>query len=198
MSAYRQVPHVSNEKGVVLVLALLITSILFAMAIALSYNMASYLRIFASTKEKTQTYYTAVAGTEQLRDYLWNFNCIPPDWCAGTGIPMLSTVAATSSYQNRTLEVTGSATPQFAATNYTIFFKDNDDGDATYASDNDQIVMASIVSDNPATGTTTTVEAMLIFSGGDDYAQGGKGAGKGNRALGQTGPGVTTQRQAVN
>lgn len=191
MSVYRQIPHVSNEKGIVLVLALLITSILFAMAITLSYNMASYLRIFTATKEKTQTYYTAVAGAEQLRDILWNTNCIPPTWC-GT---MLSTVAATSSYQDRTFEVTGSATPQFGGANYTIYFKDNEDGDGTYASDNDQIVLASIVSQNPTTASTTTVEAMLIFSGGGGYAQQGGGAAKTGH-VSEQGAAETTQRQA--
>lgn len=190
MSPYRQFPHVSNEKGVALVVALLITSILFAMAITLSYNIASYLKIFASTKEKTQTYYTTVAGAEQLRDHLWNTNCIPPNWCDN----MLSTVAATASYQDRTFEVTGSAVPQFGGANYQIYFKDNEDSDNTYASDNDQIVLASIVSQSPTTGSTTTVEAMLIFSGGGGYAQQGGGAAKTSH-VSEQGSQVTTQRQ---
>lgn len=191
MSVYRQIPHVSNEKGIALVLALLITSILFLMTLTLASTMASYLKIFAATKEKNQTYYTTVAGAERLRDELWNDNCIPPTWCGN----MLAAAAATSSYQNRNVEVTGSATPQFNGLNYTIYFKDNEDGDATYASDNDQIVLASIESKNPTTGSTTTVEAMMIFSGGGGYAQQGGGAAKTSH-VSEQGSQVTTQRQA--
>jgi len=194
MSPYRQGPHVSNEKGVALVIALLITSILFAMAITLSYNMASYLKIFASTKEKTQTYYTTVAGAEQLRDHLWNTNCIPPIWCDNMLVAATVVAPLDDDYQNRTLVVTGLPTPQFGGANYQIYFKDNEDSDNTYASDNDQIVLASIVSQSPTTGSTTTVEAMLIFSGGSGYAQQGGGAAKTSH-VSEEGSQVTTQRQ---
>jgi hypothetical protein len=184
MWAYRRV---SDEKGVVLVVALLIMAILLLMTVTLSYNISSFLSIYKTTKEKTQTYYTTVAGIEQLRDQLWNTNCAPPDWCGN----LLAATATDGAYQNRTGLV---ADPQIGGYSRTIYFKDNEDGDGTYASDSDQIVLVSIESQNPGTTTKTTVEAMFIFAGGDDYMQQGKSASKANHATGQ-GAGKAAQRQ---
>ena len=182
-----------DEKGIVLVMALLMTAILFIMAFTLAYNLSSYLKVTAALKEKTQTYYTTYAGLETMRDDLWNDTCIPPNWCDRLGF---AADKAVDSYQDLTTAIAGMAEPTFGGSTYKIYIRDNEDGDADYTSDNDQIILASIESWNPATQTKTTIESMLIFAQTTGYAQGGKDVSKGNLA---NGPGATTTdiRQTV-
>jgi len=191
MSGCKPVP---NEKGFVLVLALLITAILFLMAVTLSYNMASYLRIFASTKGKTQTYYTDIAATEQLRDYLWNSEPNYPEGC-DPGNRWCGLLRTNSNIYS---DITGSVTsaPLFGGAAYGIYFKDNEDGDDTFASDSDQLVLASVVAEDPNTHEKTAIEAMLIYKTPGYSAQAGMGASKGNSAKG-TGPGTTAVSQTI-
>lgn len=168
MSGYKQ--H-SNEKGFVLVLALLITAILFLMVVALSYNTASYLRIFASTKEKTQTYYADIAGTEEFRNFAWNEppgyrdGCFPANqWCGL--INNLATEPLSTLYLNRTNEVTGYGDDEgvpFGDAVYKIYFKDNEDAYSNPTLDEDGLVLLSVVAENPNTQDKTVSEAMLIF-----------------------------------
>ena len=54
----------NGERGVVLVAALLISTVLFLMAFVLARNLSTYLKMTAAVREKTQTYYTTVAGLE--------------------------------------------------------------------------------------------------------------------------------------
>lgn len=194
MSDCKPIP---DEKGFVLVLALLITTILLLMVVTLSYKADSYMRIFASTKAKTQTYYTSIAGSEQLRNYLW-INAGFPEGCdpGNTWCGLLSTDPTNSRYFDRTAQITGGSSPLFGGEHYTIYFRDNEDGDGTPALDSDQLVLASVVSQNSTTGESTAIEAMLIYQAPAYSGQAGMGASKGNRA-GGLGPGTANKRQSI-
>jgi len=188
----------ANEHGVVLVIALLVTAIIFVMAFALAYNISSYIKITSAAKQKTQTYYATVAGVEQMREHFRSNNCVPPTWCGRLG---LATDPTASFYQDITAALTGAAdsAPFFGTgSTYNTYLKDNEDGDSTFTSDNDQIVLASVKSDNPSMGAVTTVEAMLIFNADEvsNYMQQGKSASKRSTVRG-SGPGTTNQRQTI-
>lgn len=170
-----------NEKGVVLVMALLMTAVLFIMAFSLAYNLSSYLKATSAIREKTQTYYTTYAGLEAMRDDLWQRDCIPPIWCGRLGVPGDIT---NTTYLDKTADIAGMAEPAFGGATYRIYLRDNEDGDSDYTSDNDQIILASIESWNPATQTKSTIEAMLILAETDSYMQQGKGVAKGSFARG--------------
>jgi len=176
----------------VLVAALLIVAILMLMAMTLAYNMSSYLRMVGSVRAKSQDYYSSLGGVDRTRTFLGsnlngaNFNIWGGLLTGGTG-----------TYRNVTQIVTSSIIPPFvpgvSGSTYQIFIKDNDDGDGgNFASDNDQLVLATVVARNDARQTTSTVEAMLIFDQSvlSEYAQGGGGVNKANRSKG-AGPAVS-------
>jgi hypothetical protein len=186
---------IRNEKGVVLVAALLIVALLMLMAMTLSYTMSSYLKMVGSVRAKSQDYYSSLGGVDRTRTFLGS-NLVGANFNIWGGLLSLGT----GSYRDVTQVVTGSTATAFvpgaSGSSYRIFVKDNDDGDGDFASDNDQIVIASVVAKNDVKQTTSTIEAMLIFDQSvlDDYAQGGGGVNKANRAK-SAGSDVTTTRQ---
>jgi hypothetical protein len=173
-----------NEKGVVLVVALLILAVLSLMVFALAYNMASYLKMTATVREKSQTYYTSVNGIEQLRAWIGSKQTvggIANQYCysnlfSNTWCNLLPT-SITESYQDVTSIIAGSATPSYGGVTYKIYFKNNEEGNPTL--DNDQIVMASVVATAPDNSTKTVVEAMMINTYSGNYAQSGGSVSKG-------------------
>ena len=172
-----------NETGIALVAALCLTCVLMLFVVALTYRMAAFLRMLATAKEKNQTYYTAVSGTEQLREKLRNSSCQPPQWCGMLGVPPDKT---NPGYQDLTLFVTGMSSPaRFNATaegketktSYLIYLKDNDEFDNDYTSDSDQLVIA-VVTASGQDETRTSIEAGLLFDAGalNPYKQFGQGS----------------------
>ncbi len=185
MNNERVTDRLRNEKGIALVAALCISAVLLIFAIALTYRMATYLRILATSKEKNQTYYTAVTGTEQLRDRLRTGSCQPPDWCGLIGTPGNKT---NPGYRDLTLFVTGVASPAtFPDTgvagetkaSYTLLLKDNDEFDNDYTSDNDELIIA-VTTSTIRDETRTSIEAGLLFDAEalNPYKQFGQSAGR--------------------
>jgi hypothetical protein len=186
---------IRNQKGIALVVAMLFSLILLVVASALIYTMSSYFRSLATAREKTQGYYVATAGVEKMRDHLWQNNCIPPNWCGQLGNVLDATDSA---YKNTTgilLTPASDLMNDLAAAGYNVFLKDNDDGDGDFRSDNDQIIIAVAAGADGATGTTSTIEAMLLFTGaGSPYAQLGAGAGKKGKTSGSVDDLVTIRQ----
>jgi hypothetical protein len=184
---------IRNQEGFALVVAMLISLILLVVASALIYSMSSYFKALAIAREKTQGYYIAAAGVEKMRDQLWQANCIPPNWCG-----KLATLKTDATYQNRTDFL---PTPlsdmmnDLTAAGYSVFLKDNDDGDDDFTNDRDQIIIAVATGTDGATGTTSTIEAMLLYTGpGSPYAQLGAGVKKtGKAAESVSAPGTIRQ-----
>jgi hypothetical protein len=182
-------PPIRSEKGIALVATLCLTLILFVFAIALAHRMAAFLRMFATAKEKNQTYYTAVTGIEQLRDRLRNGACRPPDWCGllgTTGSP------AVPDYRDVTFFATLKSPPAIfpdtpeagdTETRYTIFLKDNDEFDNNYNIDGDELVIA-VVTSFGQNETRTSIETGLLFDAeaASPYKQFGQGSGRKNSA----------------
>jgi len=182
----RMKDRLGNEKGIALVAALCISAILLIFAIALTYRMATYLRMLATSKEKNQTYYTAMTGTEQLRDYLRTTACQPPTWCGRIGTAGDITNPA---YRDLTLLVTGAASlpVQYpavpdagqSATFYSLLLKDNDEFDNDYTNDSDELLIA-VVTSTGQNETRTSIEAGLLFDAEalNPYKQFGQNAGR--------------------
>lgn len=174
---------------------MLFSLILLLVASALIFTMTSYFRALATAREKTQGYYVATAGVEKMRDQLWQNNCIPPNWCGQLG-NLLDT--SDSAYKDRTGILPAPASDlmnDLAAAGYNVFLKDNDDGDNDFTNDRDQIIVAVATGTDGATGTTSTIEAMLLFTGaGSPYAQLGTGVQKsGKTSESVSAPGTTRQ-----
>jgi len=184
------IKHRSGEKGIALVIALLLTALIGLMAAALSYTMASYLTSLAKVREKTQSYYLAYAGMEEMRNYLWNANCAPPLWCG-----ILASKQTDSTYQDRTnLMVLNSSLNTEIQTSgtWSLFVKDNNDGDSNYMSDNDGIILSSVTAKDKNNATTSTLEAMFIFKANNNiYTQLGGGPDKSNNTP-QSGSGTNS------
>jgi hypothetical protein len=193
MNPGRVTGRLRNEKGIALVAALCISAVLLIFAIALTYRMATYLKMLGTSKEKNQTYYTALTGTEQVRDRLRTGACQPPKWCNLLGIAGDITNPA---YRDITLFVTGVASPAtFPNTatlyetraSYTLLLKDNDEFDSDYTSDSDELIIA-VATSTGNNETRTSIEAGLLFDAAayNPYKQLGQGAGR-NNATNQTG-----------
>ncbi|MBI5846960.1 MAG: hypothetical protein HZB31_03275 [Nitrospirae bacterium] len=186
---------IRNQKGIALVVAMLFSLILLVVASALIYTMASYFKALATAREKTQGYYVATAGVEKMRDQLWQNNCIPPNWCGQLG-NLLDT--NDSAYKDRTGILPTPSSDlmnDLAAAGYTVFLKDNDDGDNDFTNDRDQIIIAVATGTDGSTGTTSTIEAMLLYTGaGSPYAQLGAGVQKTGKSSGSvSAPGTIRQ-----
>lgn len=177
--------RMKTERGIALVATLCLTLILFVFAIALAHRMAAFLRMLATAKEKNQTYYTAVTGTEQLRDRLRNGFCLPPNWCGLLGTVGSPTVP---DYRDVTFFATLRSSPaKFpdtpdagdTETTYIIFLKDNDEFDNNYNSDGDELVIA-VVTSSGLDETRTSIEAGLLFDAEavSPYKQFGQGSGR--------------------
>lgn len=177
--------HLSNQRGIALIAALCISIVLMIFAFALVYRMATFLRMLATAREKNQSYYTAVAGTEQLRDRLRGGSCRPPDWCGLIGFAGNPTKAE---YRDVTLFAVLQASParfpntaekSDTETLYTIYLKDNDEFDNDYISDSDELVIA-VVSSAGQEETRTTIEAGFLFDAEalSPYKQYGQSAGR--------------------
>jgi len=200
MNQRRTMNHRRNEKGVALVAALCISAVLLIFAIALTYRMATYLRMLGTSKEKNQSYYTAVTGTEQLRDRLRTGACQPPNWCGLIGTAGNITHP---NYRDLTLFVTGMASPaKFPNTAdtretkafYTLLLKDNDEFDNDYTNDSDELIIA-VATSTGNDETRTSVEAGLLFDAEalNPYKQFGQTAGR-KSATNETGA-ITMQRR---
>ena len=186
-----------NEKGIVLVVALLILAVLSLMVFALVYNMTSYLKVTASVREKSQTYYSSMYGLEQIRTWLGNkqtvggvvdqncyHNLYANTWC--------ELMPNNEAYKDVTADIATTGTPSFGGVNYKVYFKNNEEGTASEpGKDNDQIVMVSVVATAPDNETKTVVEAMLINTYTAKYAQSGGDMSKGH-STNETGSSVTT------
>jgi len=182
--------HRSGEKGIAMVMALLIMAVIGLMTATLFYTMSSYLKNMAMIREKNQGYYAARAGSEEIRDYLWQNNCAPPNWCG-----LLATNPTDSSFQNQTLQMAlNSNMNTSSSTGYSwkFYLMDNNDGDGDYSNDNDGIILASVMTKDPSANTNTTIEAMFIFTANNSiYAQLGGGPDK-TSSTPQSGSGINS------
>ncbi len=202
MNSGRVTDRFEDEKGIALVAALCISVVLLIFAFALTYRMSTYLRMLATSKEKNQTYYTAVAGTEQMRDVLRTALCQPPTWCGLLGI---AGDRVNPNYRDITRFVTGVAAPATfpdtgdpgeTRTHYAIFLKDNDEFDNDYTSDNDELIIAVATSSSATRDETrTSLEAGLLFDAEalNPYKQLGQTAGR-KSTTNETGN-ITMQRR---
>ncbi len=200
MDQGKMVNHMRNEKGIALVAALCLTAVLLLFAIALTYRMATFVRMLATAKEKNQTYYTAVTGTEQLRDSLRKGSCQPPDWCGMLGIASNKT---SPDYRDLTFFVTGRASPALFPDRadsgetkafYTVYLKDNDEFDNDYTNDSDEVIIA-VATSSGQNETRTSIEAGLLFDAEalNPYKQFGQSAGR-KGSTSETGN-ITMQRR---
>jgi hypothetical protein len=174
-----------DERGIALVATLCLTLILLVFAIALAHRMAIFLRILATAKEKNQTYYTAITGTEQLRERLRNGFCRPPAWCG-----LLGTAGSPTdpNYQDVTFFVTLKPSPapfpdtpdtKDTETTYALFLKDNDEFDNNYNSDSDEMIIA-VATSAGWNETRTSIEVGLLFDAEalNPYKQFGQSPGR--------------------
>ncbi len=176
-----------NEKGMALVIAIMFSLILLMISTALIYSMTSFFRSLSIAREKNQSFYIAASGIEKVRDYLWQTDCIPPNWCDQLGVALDKDI---DTYQDKTGTLPSPANDVMAAlaaagvtAGYNVFLKDNNDGDNDFRSDSDQIIIAVATGTEGGRGAQTTIEAMLLFTGsGSPYAQLGAGAGKSGKA----------------
>jgi len=209
---------IKNERGVILVVALLATGVLLLLACAITYTLSSYFKTLAIVKVKDQTHYTTTACLERMRDYFWRNECSPPDWCGVLGAyektAPFTPLPAVDTYQDVTVTFTGSSPfvfPQDAVaadidrvpqTNFSMFFKDDDD-DADYNSDQDMIVMGlckatsnnGVSNTDSATVSTSAIEASFLYGGEDTY-QNQRGLSETKR--GTTGESLLNDAKVVN
>ena len=189
-----------NERGIVLVATVCLTLILLVLAIALADRMATFLRMLATAREKNQTYYTAITGTEQLRDRLRNGSCQPPEWCGLLGAAGDPT---DPDYRDVTLFATLKPSPavfpdiagrENAETTYVLLLKDNDEFDNNYNSDSDELVIAVATAAGTAE-TRTSIETGLLFDAEvlSPYKQFGQNSGR-KSATNETGS-ISMQRR---
>jgi hypothetical protein len=177
--------RLKDERGIALVATLCLTVILIVFAIALAQRMATFLRMLATAREKNQTYYTAITGTEQLRDRLRSGFCRPPDWCG-----LLGTAGSPddSDYRDVTFFVTLKSSPvkfpdtpdaKDAETTYMLLLKDNDEFDDSYNSDSDELIIA-VATSSGLNETRTSIEAGLLFDAEalNPYKQFGQSSGR--------------------
>lgn len=191
---------IRNERGIALVATLCLTLILLIFAIALAYRMATFLRMLGTAREKNQTYYTALTGTEQLRDRLRSGSCQPPDWC---GLLGSAEDPGNSDYRDVTLFATLKSSPApfpdvpdtgDTKTTYALLLKDNDEFDDNYRNDSDELIIAVSTATGPDE-TRTSIETGLLFDAEalNPYKQFGQSSGR-KSATAETGD-ISMQRR---
>ncbi len=190
----------ANERGIALVATLCLSLILLIFAIALAYRMATFLRMLGTAREKNQTYYTALTGTEQLRDRLRSSSCQPPDWCGLLGSAM---DPGDPDYRDVTLFATLKSSPATfpdtlgmgdTRTAYVLLLKDNDEFDDNYSSDSDELIVA-VSTSTGLDETRTSIETGLLFDAEalNPYKQFGQSSGR-KSATAETGD-ISMQRR---
>ena len=185
-----------NQKGIALVSAMGLTLVLLVTSLALIYRMSNFTKQLGTQNQKTQSYYAASSGIEEIRDFFWLNSCLPPLWCGWLGKdlkPGDPGYPDIADYSEVTVEVTGASSPEINGSVYNIHMRDNND-DADFTIDNDEVVVTVAT----ATGldeTRTTVESMIIYTGDD--ASGYKMFSQTAKRRGSTSESdvVSTQRQ---
>jgi len=77
------------EKGIALIAVLQIALVLSLLAIALSYRAGLFITETKGLYIKNQDIYSSEVGLEEIRYYLWENNCVPPNWIC-SGFPTLN------------------------------------------------------------------------------------------------------------
>ena len=191
---------IRDEQGIALVATLCLALILLVFAMALAYRMATFLRMLATAREKNQTYYTAITGTEQLRDRLRGGFCLPPDWCGllgtggGPGDPAYRDVTFFATLKASPVRFPDTSDMKDTETTYTLFLKDNDEFDNNYNNDSDELIIA-VATSAGLNETRTSIEAGLLFDAEalNPYKQFGQSAGR-KSATAETGD-ISMQRR---
>ena len=176
---------VSNERGIALVSALLITLILTLVVVALSYRVGLFTRGTREHVIKSQNLYTAEIGLNQARYTLMSKDCLPPNWNAC--IPAINS----SSFTNLSSSITSVFTtplPEFtlAGEKFNLDLKGSllhGTSDSyrykVYAKTTNipKVIEIMAVSERPGEQTQTAIDAGLIFTmtSGSGYKQEGQG-----------------------
>jgi hypothetical protein len=173
---------IKDNRGIALVAVMGLTLVIMVASMAMIYRLTNFTINVGTQNQKIQTHYTATSGVEEVRDFLWNSSCIPPLWCGWLGMgldPSDPNYPNISDYSNITAAVTGQASPSINGSSYNVYIRDNND-DSDFTSDNDEVVLI-LASASGQNETRTTIESMIIYSGGNDpykqFAQNAKNAG---------------------
>jgi hypothetical protein len=173
-----------DERGIALLTVIMMTAIMMVIVSLVAYKVLRSTRGSATEGLKTKTYYAASAGIDSARlelseeyiasDY-WK-NILDPDTAPGyTGA---ATNPAADLYMRTTDLEPGNFTANPPLT-VRVYIKDNNDGDGNYGIDSDQLVMVNVEASEPNSGTTTMVEARLLYDDtSSGYSQLGGSAGR--------------------
>lgn len=186
-----------QENGVALIAVLGIVLALSVLTIALAYRAGLFIAESRGIYVKDQDLYSAETGLEEMRYYLWEQGCVPPNWVCG-GLTSLS-----MEYTNVTNTVLGLFNQDltFNAGVYRIAFKSNGSivfQDASGSKDIDNYTYTIfarttnipktlnilVSGERPGQQGTTTIESAFIFSVPcqDDYKQFGQCSSKEGRS----------------
>lgn len=172
---------ISNERGVALITALLITLLLTLVVVALSHRVGLFALGNRDHVIKSQNLYTAEIGLNQARYFMLANDCLPPNWSACMpGINKTSFKNLSSSIKS----AFGTQMPAFTVAGETFNF--NLSGGMThgaadtynykvYAKETNipKVINVMAVSERPGDQTQTVIDAGLIYTKpiGSDYKQ---------------------------
>lgn len=178
----------SNEKGIALVSALLITLLLTLVVVALSYRVGLFTMGTRDQVIKSQNLYTAEVGLNQARYFLMAGDCIPPNFQSCSGLELINK----NTFINMSTAVKNvftSTMPEFTVAGEK--FKFNLSGNMTHGisdsydykiyikeTNTPKVVNVLAVSGKPGSEQVRTViDAGLIYTApiGSGYKQAGQG-----------------------
>lgn len=168
---------VSNERGIALVTALLITLLLTLVVVALSHRVGLFALGTRDHVIKSQNLYTAEIGLNQARYFLLAKDCLPPNWDAciprihdnsvnknvftnisagmktifGTQMPAFTVAGETFNFN-----LNGSMTHGAADTyNYKVYAKETN---------TPKVLNVLTVAERPGDSTQTVIDAGVIYT----------------------------------
>lgn len=176
----------SNEKGIALVTALLITLLMTLVVVALAYRVGLFTLGARDRVVKSQSLYTAEVGLNQARYFMMANDCLPPNWNAC--VPGINKNTFKNISSNLKM-VFPNAMPEFTVAGEKFNF--NLSGTMTHGTNDThnyklyvketnipKVVNVMAVSDRPGNEQVKTViDAGLIYTAplGSGYKQAGQG-----------------------
>lgn len=195
---------IRRQEGVALIAVMGIVLALSVLTIALAYRAGLFITETRGLYVKDQDLYSAETGMEEMRYYLWEQGCLPPNWICGS----LNITDGYTSVQATVMNLF-SKNLSFTAGGYKISYENNGSikfmnatGSQTldeytftiYAkrSNIPKSINILVSGERPGQQGTTTIESALIFSVPcqDDYKQFGQCSSK----EGRTGESISSQQ----
>lgn len=179
---------VSNDKGIVLVTALLLTLLITLVVVALSYRVGLFSMGTRDHVIKSQNLYTAEVGLNQARYFMMAGDCLPPNFSSCAGLEKINKSTFTN-ISTAIKKVFPNAMPEFTVAGEKFNFNLN--GSMTSGSNGTynykiyiketnipKVVNVMAVSERPGNEIVKTViDAGLIYTKplGSGYHQAGQG-----------------------